>query len=222
MALLDQAFEGLDRARANTETNLQSCETLFVSVLENFIGEKNKNWSTKHLNKVSSILAGGDVDKNRLSKNKTNKYQVPIFTNGEKNLGLYGFTNEARIYDPTVTVSARGTIGFAAIRNEPFYPAVRLICVTPDESLNINYLYYYIRSKTVDQSGTSIPQLTVPMMKKFEIHFPDVSEQKRIAEELKAIENKANGLKNRLIDKLSSIASLRQSLLVKAFAGELT
>ena len=34
-------------------------------------------------------------------------YQIPIYTNGEKNNGLYGYTDVARVTTPSVTVSAR-------------------------------------------------------------------------------------------------------------------
>lgn len=73
------------------------------------------------------IFAGGDVPKSALSYEKTAEYNVPIFSNGEKNCGLYGYTNNARVKEPSITVSARGTIGYTAIRTEPFVPVVRLM-----------------------------------------------------------------------------------------------
>ena len=77
------------------------------------------------------IFAGGDVPKDRFSIKKTEKYSVPVYANAEKNNGLYGYTDLARVSDECVTVAARGTIGYCARRYEPFLPVVRLITVIP-------------------------------------------------------------------------------------------
>ncbi len=139
-----------------------------------------KGWKTVKLPELAkSIFAGGDVDKNNLSEFKTEKYPYPIYTNGETNNGLYGYTNIFRVNEPAITVSARGTIGFTCLRKEPYYPAVRLINIIPKENVDINYLNYFIKSKTVSSSGASIPQLTVPMVKEFEIGIPESLEEQR-------------------------------------------
>jgi len=139
-----------------------------------------QGWKTVKLPELAkSIFAGGDVDKNNLSEVKTEEYPYPIYTNGETNDGLYGYTNIFRVNEPAITVSARGTIGFTCLRKEPYYPAVRLINIIPKENVNINYLNYFIKSKTVTSSGTSIPQLTVPMVKEFVIGIPESLEEQQ-------------------------------------------
>ena len=68
------------------------------------------------------IYAGGDVPKDRFSDIETGIYNIPIYANAEANQGLYGYTDEAREFEPAVTVAARGTIGYSAIRTTPFLP----------------------------------------------------------------------------------------------------
>ena len=94
-----------------------------------------KGWQIKKLGDVCETIAGGDVPKNNLSKFKTKKYNTPIFSNGAKNDGLYGYTDIVKISKQSVTISARGTIGYSSIRREPFYPVVRLIVLTPKNNL---------------------------------------------------------------------------------------
>ena len=128
-----------------------------------------------------AIFAGGDVPKDRLSKFQTDKYNIPIYANGEKDKGLYGYTDIARVNTPSMTVSARGTIGYSEIRYEPFLPVVRLIVLTPNtDKVTLEYLKYVLRGMEFVNSGTSIPQLTVPMIKNYECGLPSISEQKRI------------------------------------------
>ena len=142
------------------------------------------------------IYAGGDVPKDRYSEMKTDKYSVPIYANAEKNDGLYGYTDKAREEELSITVAARGTIGFTVIRREPFLPVIRLITVVPDtKKVSERYLYYVLKNCKPQFSGTSIPQLTVPDIKKNSLELYNISEQIKIADQL---------------DKISKIIELRK------------
>ena len=136
------------------------------------------------------IYAGGDVPKNRFSESKTKKYSVPIYANAEKNNGLYGYTDLAKEDELSITIAARGTIGFVAIRTEPFLPVVRLITLVPNLSkISARYLYYVLRNLKPKCSGTSIPQLTVPDIKKNGIKLYAISKQEEIADQLEILDN---------------------------------
>ncbi len=136
------------------------------------------------------IYAGGDVPKDRFSEVKTEEFTVPIYANAERDEGLYGYTDEAREYEPSVTVAARGTIGYTAIRTEPFVPVVRLITVVPKQELvDLRYMYYALKSCKPKSSGTSIPQLTVPDIKKYSFGVPSKDEQIFIVGILDSVQN---------------------------------
>lgn len=141
-----------------------------------------QGWEIKKLAEVcEEIFAGGDVPKNNFSKTKSDKYNIPIFTNGEKFKGFYGYTDIAKVIKPSITISARGTIGYSEIREEIFYPAIRLIVIIPNRDiLDLYYLKYVVSNLDFKFSGTSIPQLTVPMIKLYEIPLPPLPEQQRI------------------------------------------
>jgi type I restriction enzyme S subunit len=141
-----------------------------------------EGWEIKKLSEVCELFAGGDVPKEDFSKFKTEKHQVPIFANGEKNDGLYGYTSIAKITKPSITVSARGTIGFSVKRLESFYPIVRLITITPKDLrlLDLTFLDYSIKGIDFKHSGSSIPQLTIPMIRDYEFPLPPLPEQQRI------------------------------------------
>ena len=141
-----------------------------------------QGWEIKKLWEVCELSAGGDVPKDNFSEIKTVKHQIPIYANGERNEGFYGFTNIAKVTKPSITVSARGTIGYSVKRLEAFFPIVRLIVVTPINSkeLVLDYLDYAIRKIDFKHSGSSIPQLTVPMIRDYEIPLPSFPEQQRL------------------------------------------
>ncbi len=129
------------------------------------------------------LFAGGDVPKN-YSKLKTNQYQIPIYSNGLKDKGLYGFTEVARVHKKAITISARGTIGFPEIRVKPFYPAIRLIVAIPKNNIiDISYMKYILSTLNIYRNGNSIPQLTVPMIKNEKIPLPPLEIQKKLVAE---------------------------------------
>lgn len=165
------------------------------------------------------IYAGGDVPKGRYSTVKTAEYAIPIYANAEKDNGLYGYTDTARENELSITVAARGTIGFTAIRREPFLPVVRLITVVPDLStVSERYLYYALRNCKPAFSGTSIPQLTVPDIKKNEIELYSLSVQETIADKLDAV-GRIIELRQQQLQKLDDLVKAR---FVELFGDPLT
>ena len=153
------------------------------------------------------------------SKERTGTNIIPIFTNGEKDDGLYGYTDIAKVDVPALTISARGTIGFSKIRWKPFYPAIRLITIIPDEEkVDLGYLYYFTKSIDFSHTGASIPQLTVPMIKAYSVPLPVLSKQKTIAESLSKDIEKTEILKSHYVTELDHITELRRAILTEAFS----
>ena len=160
------------------------------------------------------LFAGGDVPKPDVSKNKTKYFTVPIYTNGVENEGLYGYTSNARVFEPAVTISARGTIGATFRRFIPFYPAIRLITAVPNKDvLSIDYLYYALKTLTVGNSGTSIPQLTIPNIKKIVLPVPPLSEQQSIVDYLDSAFAKIDAMKANAEKALNEAKALFQASL---------
>ena len=141
-------------------------------------------WRT--LGEVCKISAGGDAPKDSMSKQKTEKYSVPIISNGIGKNALYGYTDAPKVKEPAVTVAARGTIGYAEYRDYPFYPIIRLLTAIPKDStvVNTKYLYYCLQGKQYSVPMGGIPQLTAPELKKVEIPIPSLDVQNRIVQVL--------------------------------------
>ena len=222
VAILDQAFAAIDTAKAYAEQNLQNAKELFESYLQNIFENKGDDWEEKTLENIcESISAGGDKPK-ELSKFKTEKYTIPIYANGEKNKGLYGFTNVAKVLEPSITISGRGTIGYSEIRNEPFTPIVRLIVLIPKkEKIDIKFLKYIVSNINFINSGSSIPQLTVPMVKGYKITYPSIKEQEKIVQKLDALSAECEKLEAIYTHKIADLEEMKKSILLKAFSGQL-
>src|SRR5262249_8870990 len=53
--ILDQAFEGITKACANAENNLQNARALFESYLQSIFGQHGKGWVEKRLGAVAEF-----------------------------------------------------------------------------------------------------------------------------------------------------------------------
>jgi len=223
VGILDEVFAGIAQAKENAERNLKNARDIFESYLQSVFANAGDDWEVKKLGDVcEELFAGGDVQKDKLSRTKTDIFNIPIFTNGEKNKGLYGYTNIARVTKPSITISARGTIGYSEIREESFYPAIRLIVVTPKTNIiSLSFLKFVISGIDFTHSGTSIPQLTVPMIKEYKISLPPIDEQQAIVTKLDSLSAQTKRLESIYQQKIVHLEELKKSVLQKAFSGEL-
>ncbi|EAH4512093.1 restriction endonuclease subunit S, partial [Campylobacter jejuni] len=231
VGILDESFAKIDESIKILEQNLLNLDELMQSALQKAFNPLKDNakenyklpqsWEWKSLEEISeNISAGGDKPKN-CTESKTAKNQIPVYANGVNNNGLVGYTDKATIIKPSLTISARGTIGFVCIRKEPYFPIVRLISLIPCENiLCLHYLYFCLNFFIAKGEGSSIPQLTIPKFKSLQIPLPPLKEQEQIAEHLDFVFEKAKALKELYTKELKDYEELKQSLLDKAFKGE--
>lgn len=232
VGILDESFAKIDESIKILEQDLLNLDELMQSALQKAFNPLKDNakenyklpqsWEWKSLEEISeNISAGGDKPKN-CTESKTAKNQIPVYANGVNNNGLVGYTDKATIIKPSLTISARGTIGFVCIRKEPYFPIVRLISLIPCENiLCLHYLYFCLNFFIAKGEGSSIPQLTIPKFKSLQIPLPPLKEQEQIAEHLDFVFEKAKALKELYSKELKDYEELKQSLLNKAFKGEL-
>ena len=164
-----------DKIQCNIKTNKnldEQAQAIFKAWFvdfEPFGGIRPDNWEILTLGDISIISAGGDKPL-RVSETLTAEYPYPIYSNGLTNDGLYGYTNNFKIKEESVTVSARGTIGFVSLRHIPYTPIVQLITLIPNiDKVSAKYLYLWLKNLHIAGTGITQQQLTVPAFKKTNI-----------------------------------------------------
>ncbi|WP_288056579.1 restriction endonuclease subunit S [Xylanibacter rodentium] len=170
------------------------------------------NWEYKRLGDVCKLCVGGDKPAD-ISEIQNSDNSIPVFSNGIENEGLYGYCKKSTIQEPSVTISGRGTLGVPFIRRNPFVPIVRLVVATPDYSLRLEYLYYWLLFRKFSGNGAAIPQLTVPMIRNEVIPVPPIEVQERIVAEL----DKINDVVEDCRELLRNLDALAQSLFYDTF-----
>ena len=140
-------------------------------------------WNKVKLGEICKISAGGDRP-SLVSEKETNYCQIPIYSNGIDNQGLYGFTNKAKIKGDAITITGRGAnAGTVFYRKTAFYPIIRLLSLEPyNDIINPRYLYYLIKDRTFLSTGSAQPQITVPNISDYVISYnANIVDQQRIA-----------------------------------------
>ena len=153
-----------------------------MNFLEKLLDGVTVEWKT--LGDVClSISAGGDLPVKYLKgqNEPTEEFPYPIYSNGIDEKSIYGYTDGYKVNAEAVTISARGTIGWHTVRQAKFTPIVRLIVLIPNtSSVTVKFLNYVLDVTEIGHSGGSIPQLTVPNVKKILIPIPPLEIQAEI------------------------------------------
>lgn len=185
-------------------------------MIESELGKIPKGWRVNELGKVASLSAGGDKPKNA-TKNKTISNKIPIYSNGITNEGLYGFSDTPTILEESVTVSARGTIGYVCLRFKPYIPIVRLISIIPvHKYLSSKYLFFWLKNQNISGFETTQQQLTIPVFKKTKIIIPHSNLMYKYTKEVDSFYDKIQN-NNAQIQTLSIN---KDTLLPKLMSGE--
>ena len=182
-----------------------------------FDGIQPHSWTISSLGAITNMVAGGDKPK-VISTIQTEACPYPIYANGLRENGLYGYTNTPKICDESVTVSARGTVGFVCIRHTPYVPIVRLVALIPNiELVSVKYLYLYLKQLNITGTGTTQQQLTIPDFKKTPILIPDKETMSNFTNVITPLFLKiwANEKEN------SKLLALRDTLLPQLMSGKL-
>ena len=216
LRLLDDKIELNRQINTNLEQQAQAIFKSWFIDFEPFGGTMPDDWSISTLNQISKLNAGGDKPL-KISNIKTKQYLYPVYSNGLANDGLYGYTDNAKIFNESVTVSARGTIGSICLRHTPFVPIVRLISIIPNSFITAKYLYCWLKHSHITGTGTTQQQLTIPDFGKKEIIVPPIDLMYYFTETVEPLFNSIWLTQ----DEIYTLTALRDTLLPKLMSGEI-
>ncbi|WP_372995572.1 restriction endonuclease subunit S [Marinobacter sp.] len=252
VAILDEAFAGIDAAMANTEKNLANARELFESYLNSVFSQSSSSWTQTT---IGGILSKGVIEKptdgnhGEIHPKKADFVQSGIpfimaadLVNGTVNQTDCNFISRGQAdslrkgfaINGDVLLSHKGTIGRSAIlETELDYvmltPQVTYYRVKNTEILSKKFLYYAFHSPRFSRemariAGAGSTRAYIGITKQLElpIAFPPMEAQERYTEIFGELSRESRRLEQLYKTKLSALKELKQSLLQKAFSGELT
>ncbi|PWH85199.1 restriction endonuclease subunit S [Brumimicrobium oceani] len=238
--ILDQAFEAIDKAKANIEKNIVNANELFQSKLNEIFSQKGDGWVNKELSQIGEVQTGNTPP----TKDKSNfgdyipfakpphfKPDGSIVT-GDSMLSKFGL-ERSRLFkkNSILMVCIGATIGKTGFSEQPISSNQQINALTPNENYAPKLLYYALISpfvqKQVLNEGTRA-QATLPIINKskwmkLKVNLPiDKEEQIKIVKRLDELKRYSIKAENLYTKKLTSLEELKKSILQKAFSGELT
>lgn len=235
VAKLDRAFEA--RARTLAEANLADAEALFESYLDEQLSSDRNTWPLHRMDRLGKIQTGGTP-----RKADADSYGdfIPFIKpgdfrpNGSLDLSNEGLSetgaSKARIVPEgsALMVCIGATIGKAGYAEASITTNQQINSITPKDGVSGNFLYYQFISPAFQKEvWKRSGQATLPIINKskwseIEVAVPnDIGVQNAVVEKLRKIRWNTDAMMNAYTTKLTDIADLRQSLLQKAFSGQL-
>lgn len=240
VAILDESFAAIATAVAHAEKNLKNARELFDSHLNAVFAQKGDGWvdatirdhikfidyrgkTPKKIESGMRLITAKNVRMGYLQRSPEefvdpNSYDSWM-TRGVPKKGDVLFTTEA----PLGYVAQLDT-------DEKVVFAQRVIIMQPTPRvLDATFLKFMLRSDVLQKrihekaTGATATGIKASLLKQIQIAFPKlVSAQVLLAEKLDALEGETQRLETLYRRKLAALAELRQALLAKAFAGQLT
>jgi type I restriction enzyme S subunit len=249
VGILDEAFEGIAKARANAEINLQNARALFESYLQSVVTQHSTKWVEKKLGDESLLeIIDGDRGVNYpkasdfhdeghcLFLNTKNvrpdgfDFETTMFITAEKD----GQLRKGKLKRDDVVLTTRGTVGNIGLYSEdvPFdnirINSGMLIFRTNKRTLLPSFLFELLRSDIIkgqikkQTTGAAQPQLPIKTLVNFTIPVPvNLDDQRALVKKLRAFEPESQRLESIYQQKLVALDALKRSLLHQAFSGRL-
>jgi len=236
-ALMDE----IDEARTSCEKQLEAAKSLPSAYLrEVFESPEVQKWEKKKLGEVCEIFSGTSApqDEKYFENGKYPFVRVSDLGKIRRTANLVeikDYINDLCLKELNMVKASKGTIIFPksgaaittnnrAILGIDAYIVSHLAAVKPKENIAETFFVFYWLSlidmvQYMDNIG--YPSLKLSTISRIQIPLPPLPEQKRIAAYLKEKIDQAEKLRETLENELETINALPQSILSKAFRGEI-
>ncbi len=234
---IETLFAELDKAVQHLRTAQQQLKTYRQAVLNHWLNNDDGKWEMVKLGEVAEMCLGKMLDKN---KNK-GTYQ-PYLRNVNVRWGGFDLDDLLEmkfeeseqdrygIRKGDLIMCEGGEPGRCAIWNSDI-PNMKIQKALHRIRLNDNvlnkYVYFlfvlYAQNGVLGKyfTGTTIKHLTGQSLKSVEFSLPPLSDQHRIVQEIESRLSQATASETYIKNALQQAEALRQSILKKAFSGEL-
>lgn len=238
VAILDEVFTTIAKAKANAEQNLKNAKELFESYLRNVFENKGEGWEQKTLAQVSSTFGRGK------SKHRPRNFKglydgdYPFIQTGDiRNCNHY-VTKHTQTYNEMGLAQSKlwpaGTICITIAANiaetgvlafDACFPDSVIGLVVNEKFADRNFVEYLLQSFKVRiqalGKGSAQANINMGTFENELFPFPSVKEQQTIVQKLDALSLETKKLEAIYQQKINDLEELKKSVLQKAFSGEL-
>lgn len=242
VGILDEAFDGIAKARAHAEKNLQNARALFESYLQSVFTQRGEGWVEKRLGEFALSVSTGPFG-SLLHKSDYVSEGVPL-VNPINIVGSSIVPNESKQIDPAtkerlqsyilkegdIVIGRRGEIGRCAVvgrKEAGWICGTGCFFIRPLPTVNAQFLANLIRSGDYREqlerasTGATMKNLSNKALGDLVIAMPGLQVQASILAKLDALAEETQRLESLYQRKLAALDELKKSLLHQAFSGAL-
>lgn len=246
VGILDESFAKIDESIKILEQDLLNLDELMQSALQKAFNPLKDNakenyklpqsWEWKSLGEIGEIITGTTP-----SKNNPNFYgnEYPLFKpsdlNGDMiikyasdNLSKLGFDNARNLPKDTILVVCIGaSIGKVGLSGVNGSCNQQINAIIPNSAFTSKYLFFVCLSNYFQEilknnaSQTTLPIINKTEFSKLQIPLPPIKEQEQITSHLDELSSHVKNLKQNYQAQIKDLQELKNSLLDKAFKGNL-
>lgn len=236
VAILDEAFEGIEAAKANSETNIKNIHTVLISHLNSVFSHTGNKGYYKKIHEISHHSLGKMLDRSK-NKGELKPYlrnlNVRWFDFDLSDLQEMRFlpteNEKYSVIKGDVLVCEGGYPGRAAIwnRNEPIFFQKALHRVRFHVPEHSKWFMYYLYSQHFNGhlshhfTGTGIQHLTGMALAQISIPIPPLPQINKYLLTFDNLLNDTLQLAQNQNKKLKLLESFKTTLLHQAFTGQL-
>jgi type I restriction enzyme S subunit len=247
VAILDEAFEVIATAKANTEKNLQSTREVFRVRLRSIFGAVEgqplpDGWYETHIGTLGIVQSGAGFP---LAVQRLVDGGIPFYKVSDMNIP--GNEREMLYENNSVTETARKKLGASIFpRGSVIFPkiggaiatnkkriATRDCCVDNNvmgviprlDKVTPAFLFLFFLGRDLSDFANEahLPSIRKTVVENWKVSVPrSLDEQTRIASELELLEDQVESLERICAAKLAALDELKKSLLRQAFTGQMT
>ena len=243
VARLDEAFAGIDEAKAKAEACLTDAEESFNSLIDSKISCASVGAPCAALEELcdkNRVITYGVIKLGEPTRNGVyclrcgNLKRLTIDLEGIRKIpdSLSKEYSRTVLKGGELLVNVRGTLGGVCVAPSSMsgWNVAREIAVVPLQpgAISAEYLSYHVASTTSQawlmgkRKGAAYVGINIEDIRRLPIYLPSRKEQERIAGVLSEAQRHALDLQNIYEKKANKLLDLKSSLLTQAFAGELT
>ena len=243
VAILDEAFAAIAKAKANAEQNLKNAKELFESYLQGAFEQRGDGWEEKSLGDILEEMMTGPFG-SMLHKSDYAENGIPVVNpqniiNGEI-LPLektmiseitFAKLKKYALREGDIVMARRGEMGRCALVKKE---NIGWLCGTGSVVIRVNktkvnqlFLNTYLSSSRVKtqlekaSTGATMSNLNQSILSEIRINLPPISTQQSIVQKLDALSAQTKKLEAIYQQKINDLEELKKSILQKAFSGEL-
>lgn len=238
VSILDEAFAAIATARANAEKNLINAQELFDSELNAIFSQKGDEWiegklsgfcdvrdgthdSPKYVDSGIPFVTQKNIRKDGLSFSKTK------FISESDHASFYKRSN---VSHGDILIAMIGVNrGMSCLVDDSRVFSIKNVgLIKATDGINMKFLLYYLKSHSAanyvdaESRGGAQPFIGLKKLREFPVSLPLKDAQNDVVRTLDELSLQTVQLASIYQQKIDALIELKQSILQKAFSGELT